>query len=128
MMKLRERMSNLQKELTERKKDLQNKIDKDTANYGRPLGNTVLQKRIETTKKKIAIQQKRIIKEQDRILSVKVNKFKLSNYDQKVLNSIRNNHEKTTTNSENSYRYNHKYSGSSRSRWEAKQYHRSVRE
>ena len=46
--------------------------------------------------------------------------FKLSKYDKKVLNAIRNNHGGHQTSSVNNYRFDNRYKGSSTSRRAAK--------
>ena len=105
-------MTELYQELEQRNMDLKDKHDSDIATFGKVLGDKQLRDRIEATERKI-------LKKIDSIenLQAKIDaKFKLSYRDNKVLKDIRSNDPKTNTASENTYRFDHRYSGSARQR------------
>lgn len=104
---------------------MEEKILSDTKIYGKPLGNKVLQDKIDATKRKIDRHKESIAKLQKKIDERNLKKHKLSSWDRKVLNTIRSNDTRVNTGSENSYRYDNRYSGSSNSRRQARKYFRS---
>ena len=106
----------LKKELKERKTELQTKIDSDTAIYGKPLGNKVLQDKVDATKRKITRHQASIDKLQVKINDRNMKKHKLSTWDNRVLDAIRGKREVHNTSTENTYRYDHRFRGSANSR------------
>ena len=117
------KMSELKKELRQRKKDLEEKILNDTSIYGKPLGNKQLRDKIDATKRKIVRQQASIDKLQKKI-DARQKTFKLSDWDKKVLDSVRNNKSGINTASQNNWRYDNRFNGSSNSRRSARKYFR----
>ena len=115
----------MKKELKERKKNLEEKILSDTKIYGKPLGNKVLQDKVDATKRKIERQKESIAKLQKKLDERNLRKHKLSSWDRKVLNTIRSNDSRINTGTENTYRYDNRFSGSGNSRRQAKNYFRS---
>ena len=115
----------MKKELKERKKNLEEKILSDTQIYGKPLGNKVLQDKIDATKRKISRHQESIDKLQKKIDDRNMKKHKLSTWDNRVLDAIRGKSSVHNTSSENTYRYDQRFRGSSSSRRQAKRYFRS---
>ena len=115
----------MKKELKERKKNLEEKILNDTTIYGKPLGNKVLQDKVDATKRKIARQQASIDKLQAKIDAKNAKKHKLSTWDNRVLDAIRGKSSVHNTSSENTYRYDQRFRGSASSRRQAKRYYRS---
>jgi len=112
MKKRKQNLAALYEELEQRDIDLKDKQDSDIATYGRVLGNKELMNKIEATERKI-------LKQIDSIgnLQAKIDaKFKLSYRDNKVLKVIRSNDPTANTTSENTYRFDHRYSGSARQR------------
>ena len=118
-------MTALKKELKERKIKLQEKIDFDTAIYGKPLVSKTLQDKIDATKRKIIRHQESMDKYEEKLKAQNEKKHKLSAWDRKVLNTIRSNDPSVNTTSESSYRYDHRYTGSARTRRQARRYFRS---
>ena len=108
----------LKKELKERKTELQTKIDSDTAIYGKPLGNKTLQDKIDATKRKIVRHQKSIDKLDLKMSQMK--KHKLTKWDNRVLDAIRGKSTIHNTSTENTYRYDNRFRGSSSSRKQAR--------
>jgi len=112
MKKRKQKLTELYQELEQRDMDLKDKRDSDIATYGKVLGDKQLRDRIEITERKI-------LKKIDSIenLQAKIDaKFKLSYRDNKVLKVIRSNDPTTNTASENTYRFDHRFSGSARQR------------
>lgn len=124
MQQKQKKMNDLKKELKERRKNLEEKILSDTEIYGKPLGNKVLQDKVDATKRKIERQKESIAKLQKKLDEKNLRKHKLSSWDRKVLNTIRSNNPSVNTGSENNYRYDNRYNGSSNSRRQARKYFR----
>ena len=103
---------------------MEEKILSDTEIYGKPLGNKVLQDKVDATKRKIERQKESIAKLQKKLDEKNLRKHKLSSWDRKVLNTIRSNNPSVNTGSENNYRYDNRYNGSSNSRRQARKYFR----
>ena len=118
------KMNDLKKELKERRKNLEEKILSDTKIYGKPLGNKVLQDKVDATKRKITRQKESIAKLKAKIDATNLKKHKLSKWDRKVLNTIRSNDPRVNTGTENNYRYDNRLNGSSNSRRQARKYFR----
>jgi hypothetical protein len=112
MKKRKQNLAALYEELEQRDMDLKDKQDSDIATYGKVLGNSKLMNKIEATERKILKQIDSIGKLQAKIDA----KFKLSYRDNKVLKEIRSNDPTANTTSENTYRFDHRYSGSARQR------------
>ena len=103
---------------------IDDKRDKDIANYGVPLGNTQLVSKVKTTQNKIDKLKERMVKaKEDRD-----GQWKLPKYDQKILNAIRNNKHTHSTSSENSWNKDNRHNGSANSRRQARNLHRNVSE
>ena len=112
MKKRKQKLTELYQELEQRDMDLKDKHDSDIATYGKVLGDKQLRDRIEITERKI-------LKKIDSIenLQAKIDaKFKLSYRDNKVLKVIRSNDPTLSTSSENTYRFDHRFSGSASQR------------
>ena len=122
--KMRERMTMLQNELQEREQAVEDKKQKDIANYGVPLGNTQLVAKVSTTMRKIVVLEERMIKAKED----KDGQWKLPKYDQRILNAIRGGNTGHHTSAINSYKYDNRYSGSANTRRAARAHHRRVNE
>jgi len=116
--RLKIRMARWQAELVVREKALQDKKDEDIAYYGKELkrGKTVLIRRIDATKKKIADCEEAMRKEW------------MGKRDERVLDTIRNNSEGQggvrNTGVEPSSRTDHRFEGSISQRKAARKLHR----
>ena len=119
---MRERMTVLQNELQEREQAVEDKKQKDIANYGVPLGNTQLVSKVSTTMRKIVVLEERMNKAKEN----KDGQWKLPKYDQQILNAIRGGNKDHHTSTTNNYRYDNRYNGSAASRRQARNEHRKV--
>ena len=102
----------LNDELLLRQQAVEDKKQKDTTNYGKPLGNKQLTDKVEIKQRQIEE-----LKHSD-------GRWKLPKYDQKILNAIRKNHVKHSTSSEGTYKYDNRFNGSANSRKQARNIHR----
>ena len=113
MKKRKQKLTAFYEELEQRNNDLQDKHDSDIATYGKALGDKKFTDRIEITERKILKQIDSIEKLQAKIDA----KFKLSGIDSSVLNRVRSNDPTgNTTSDKNTYRFDHRYSGSANQR------------
>ena len=124
MKTMRKRMTKLQTELQEREQAVEDKRLKDIANYGVPLGNQQLVKKVLVTQRKIEELTERMTKEKENAEG----RWELPAYDRKILNAIRNNKSGHNTSSENAWRTDNRHSGSVASRRAARKLHRNVSE
>ena len=115
IMKMEERLNESNLQLVVMKQRLQDKINKDTFNYGVPLGNKVLRDKIEKQEEKIMDLSMKINKENN-------SRFSLSNHDKKVLSAIRRNTDNINTESEKS-NVDNRFRGSASSRRSARRTH-----
>ena len=112
MMRMEERLNESNLQLVVMKQRLQDKINKDTINYGVPLGNKVLRDKIEKQEEKIMDLNMKINKENN-------SRFSLSRHDNQVLSAIRRNVDYVNTKSEKTY-VDNRFRGSASSRRSAR--------
>ncbi len=115
---LKQRLTEQKRELRKILNQIEDKIQKDVANYGKPLGNKVLTDKAESKKKAIKKTQNEIKK-----LEGKITDFGLSAHESNVLDAIRNNKDvRNTSTDERTWRVDNRFSGSISSRKQAKRY------
>lgn len=110
---MNQRLMKLNDELVVAQQAVFDKMNKDIANYGVPLGNSVLRGKVETKIVAIKVLKDKLYEERK---TVKEHKFKLSNKEQRVLDAIRNNGVINNTRTTTGNRCDNRFNGSFNSR------------
>jgi capsular polysaccharide biosynthesis protein len=113
MMKIEQRLIKLNDELVLAQQAVLDKMNKDIANYGVPLGNSVLRRKVADKEEAIKMLKDKLYVERK---TVKERKFKLSNKEQRVLDAVRNNGVINNTRTSTGNRCDNRFNGSYNSR------------
>jgi hypothetical protein len=110
------RLMKLKNELVEREQSVFDKMQKDIANYGVPLGNKQLRDKVLVTQNAIENLEDKLNKERKTIKERQQKPLKLTKNEQRILSAIRSNDVINNTRSFDSNRFDNRFNGSWNSR------------